>query len=136
VSEPSVLGKSALPMNFSPKWNHFKGFLICTTNRLEDLDSAAIRRFAYKIQFDYLTPEGILIFYRKMLEPLIGTPLGNVRKKKIAGIGCLAPGDFNTVRKQCILHSEQDLTHQKTIELLEAEASIKALRDNKRSIGF
>jgi transitional endoplasmic reticulum ATPase len=53
----------------------FKGILICTTNRLNDLDSAAIRRFTYKIGFDYLTPEGNLTFYQKMMVPMLGTKL-------------------------------------------------------------
>jgi transitional endoplasmic reticulum ATPase len=36
----------------------FRGILICTTNRLMDLDQASIRRFNFKIGFSYLKPEG------------------------------------------------------------------------------
>jgi transitional endoplasmic reticulum ATPase len=42
----------------------FRGILICTTNRLMDLDQASIRRFSFKIGFNYLKPEGIVSYIR------------------------------------------------------------------------
>ena len=52
----------------------FRGILICTTNRLMDLDQASIRRFSFKIGFNYLMPEGNVLFYRKLLAPLVNDP--------------------------------------------------------------
>ncbi|MCG6916974.1 MAG: ATP-binding protein, partial [Deltaproteobacteria bacterium] len=50
---------------FLSQMERFRGILICTTNRLLDLDSASIRRFNHKIKLQYLTPEGNVAFYKK-----------------------------------------------------------------------
>jgi transitional endoplasmic reticulum ATPase len=42
---------------FLTQMERYRGILICTTNRMTDLDQASIRRFNHKIRFDYLTPE-------------------------------------------------------------------------------
>ena len=53
----------------------FRGILICTSNRMKDLDEAAIRRFNHKLRFGYLNGEGNVIFYKKLMVPLVGLPL-------------------------------------------------------------
>jgi len=35
---------------------NFDGLFICSTNLMDDLDQASLRRFAIKVEFDYLTP--------------------------------------------------------------------------------
>ena len=49
----------------------FEGIQIFTTNRLKDLDNASLRRFNHKVEFGYLKPEGNVIFYEKLIAPLI-----------------------------------------------------------------
>ena len=49
----------------------FRGIQIFTTNRLSDLDSASLRRFNHKIEFKYLTPDGNVTFYKRLLAPMI-----------------------------------------------------------------
>ena len=83
---------------FLTQMERFRGTLICTTNRLEDLDSAALRRFNHKIGFDYLTPEGNTIFYMLFLEPLTAGPLDKTGTGKLRRLRNLAPGDFKVVR--------------------------------------
>ena len=53
----------------------FRGIQIYTTNRLTDLDPATLRRFDHKVEFGYLKPEGIVVFYKKILQPLVGSEL-------------------------------------------------------------
>jgi len=36
---------------------NFDGLFICSTNLMDDLDQASLRRFAIKVKFDYLKPE-------------------------------------------------------------------------------
>ena len=43
---------------FLTQMERYKGILICTTNRLKDLDHASIRRFNHKVEFDYLKAKG------------------------------------------------------------------------------
>ncbi|MFH0822184.1 MAG: AAA family ATPase [Pseudomonadota bacterium] len=46
------------------------GIFIGTTNRLEDLDPAILRRFSLKVQFLHLTPDQNLLLYQNVLLPL------------------------------------------------------------------
>ena len=43
--------------------------------RLKDLDNASLRRFNHKVEFGYLKPEGNVIFYEKLIAPLIDKSL-------------------------------------------------------------
>lgn len=43
----------------------FEGIFICTTNRLDDLDPAALRRFDFKVEFKALRPEQRLRLVRQ-----------------------------------------------------------------------
>jgi transitional endoplasmic reticulum ATPase len=114
----------------------FKGILICTTNRLNDLDSAAIRRFTYKIGFDYLTPEGNLTFYQKLILPMLGTKLSIRDRRKLTTIKNLAPGDFKTVQKQFAYYPKYELSHKRLIGKLAEESLIKKEVTSNRRIGF
>jgi SpoVK/Ycf46/Vps4 family AAA+-type ATPase len=121
---------------FLTQMETFPGILICTTNRLADLDAAAIRRFTFKIEFDYLTAEGNTIFYRKILKPMVGKPLRDKHLKRIARIKWLAPGDFKTVRQAYTYRSRDQVSHAKLITGLEEEAGIKSIHQARRTIGF
>ena len=81
----------------------FRGILICTTNRFTDLDSASVRRFSHKMGFNYLLPEGDVIFYKKMLMPLVNEPLDRLGEQRVRCLRNLAPGDFKIVRNGCFL---------------------------------
>jgi SpoVK/Ycf46/Vps4 family AAA+-type ATPase len=121
---------------FLTQMESFPGILICTTNRLDDLDAAAIRRFTFKIGFDYLTAGGNAIFYQKILKPMIKAPLNEKHHKRIARIKYLAPGDFNTVRKAYAYRQKHQLSHEKLINALEEESRLKSVHQGPRAIGF
>jgi hypothetical protein len=40
----------------------------CTTNHLECIDPAALRRFAFKVKFDFMTPVQSAAAYRRFFE--------------------------------------------------------------------
>jgi transitional endoplasmic reticulum ATPase len=121
---------------FLTRMERFRGILICTTNRVEDLDSASLRRLNHKIGFDYLTPEGNTIFYRLFLEPLTGEPLDQAGNGNIRRLINLAPGDFKVVRDRYAFYPKNEINHQALIEALEAEANLKNNNSNERKIGF
>lgn len=121
---------------FLTQMEQFRGILICTTNRMSELDAASIRRFNRKIKFDYLTPEGNVAFYGKLLAHLVGTPMDDQAKSVLNRITNLAPGDFKTVRDRFVFHSPGSLTHQILVEALLEESGIKDAHTQKRSIGF
>ncbi len=73
----------------------------CTTNLVERLDRASLRRFTFKVRFDYLTRAQLGFAF----EHFFGLPApGPVR-----ALANLTPGDFATVRKKAaILGHERD----------------------------
>lgn len=69
--------------------------VFCTTNRMDELDLAAIRRFTFKIGFKPLTSEQINLAYRQFFE--LEAP------EDILRIENLTPSDFATVDRRCKL---------------------------------
>jgi transitional endoplasmic reticulum ATPase len=121
---------------FLTRMERYRGILVCTTNRLDDLDPASLRRFNFKVGFDYLTPEGNVTFYDLLLKDLAGQPLNTQYINKLKRIENLAPGDFKVVRDRNRFCQQEEITHQLLIEALEAEVSLKNIHGNKKSIGF
>ncbi len=121
---------------FLTQMEKYRGILICTTNRLTDLDKASLRRFNHKIGFDYLEPDGNVIFYDKLLADLISAPLNDTIRQQLRQIRDLSPGDFKTVRDKFKFHPKSELKHQVLLQALSEESYIKNPRKEKRSIGF
>ena len=111
------------------------GVFICTTNLLDRIDQAALRRFTFKIKFMPLTA----VQREKMFitEALAGDAqkLSPEISRQLAKLSQLAPGDFAAVKRQCdILAAE--FTVEEFMEQLEAEHRIKPEVREQRSIGF
>lgn len=103
---------------FLTRMEHFRGILICTTNRMADLDQAAIRRFNRKIGFDYLTAQSSMIFYEKLLEGLVKIPIGEKVIPRLMQLTNLAPGDFKTVRDRFAFYPPEAVNHQILVDAL------------------
>jgi len=122
---------------FLTRMERFRGILICTTNRMKDLDQASIRRFNHKIGFDYLTASGNQIFYDLFLRPLANNPLNGATQEEIKLINNLTPGDFKIVRDRYSFHSPADVDHNMLIDALRRESEIKMQQcDPGKQIGF
>jgi hypothetical protein len=113
----------------------FRGILICATNFKKVVDNAAIRRFNIKLEFDYLTREGIIKFYNLFFKDINQTPLSNCQMERLYNLRCIAPGDFKIVYQKFILFDKNEITHYRLIESLNSELIAK---DDKigRPIGF
>ena len=111
------------------------GIFICTTNLLDRIDQAALRRFTFKIKFMPLTTaQREKMFINEALA-------GDVQKlspeisRRLAKLAQLAPGDFAAVKRQCdILAAEFSV--DEFMEQLEAEHRIKPEVREQTSIGF
>jgi transitional endoplasmic reticulum ATPase len=120
---------------FLATMENYRGILICTTNRLKALDQASIRRFQYKLGFNYLNPEGVLVFYRKLLAPLVKRPLTQIFRDRLIQLQNLTPGDFKTVRDSYGFEEER-LGHKDLVQALAEEARVKRLQRGESQIGF
>jgi SpoVK/Ycf46/Vps4 family AAA+-type ATPase len=122
---------------FLTQMERYRGILICTTNRMKDLDQASIRRFNHKIGFDYLTDKGNQIFYNLFLAPLAHNSLNRATRTKIKQINNLTPGDFKVIRDRYSFYPSQDVDHSMMVEALQEEADIKLKQsDFGKKIGF
>lgn len=95
--------------------------VIITTNLIENVDKAAMRRFTYKTKFNYLTDEQIKIAW---LDFFPEAPLPNNLH-----LSRLCPGDFNTVRKKAEFEGYMKNT-SKLYEKLQEEMELKKECEN------
>jgi len=122
---------------FLTQMERYRGILICTTNRLEDLDNAAIRRFNHKIGFHYLKPDDNIIFYRRLLGSLTETSLSQNDECSIRSIENLAPGDYRVVRDRFSFYPKEEIAHCTLIQSLCEEVNIRNKQQRQsRQIGF
>lgn len=118
----------------------FPGIFICATNLFNDIDSAALRRFTFKLEFLKLTEEQAWKMY--LNESGMGKKLASFSQSDIDGfreqlkqIDWLTPGDFATVKRQCILLDEE-LTYDEWLSQLAIETNLKKKSMTRTKIGF
>jgi hypothetical protein len=121
---------------FLTQMERYSGILVCTTNRLDDLDTASLRRFNHKIGFDYLAAKGILLFYELLLQPLCSDLIDPLSISDLKQIKNLAPGDFKLVRNRYWFHSKIEIKHAILIDSLKNEARLKTNFRQFKKIGF
>ncbi len=100
---------------------------ICTTNLMDTLDPASLRRFSFKIKYDFLTPQQVVCAFMFFFHVMID-------EKDVVGLNKLTPGDFALVKNKAeILGHAHDFYALK--EMLETEQKLKQNRSGGR-IGF
>ncbi|MBA4344662.1 MAG: ATPase, partial [Methylibium sp.] len=110
----------------------FAGVFICTTNLFDELDEAALRRFAFKIRFKPLRPEQRETMFRREAR---AAELDADQHERLAALDQLTPGDFAAVRQQEEILAET-LTPDEFLAQLEAEHRLKPEVRSRRGIGF
>lgn len=111
---------------------HYRGLFIASTNLMDDLDAAALRRFDLKIQFGYLQPQQIGELFNAHLQALGLTDPGQCAGRRLAGEPCLTPGDFALVTRQA--RFRPFASAGELADALLAESRLKA--SGPRPIGF
>lgn len=120
---------------FLTQMEKYSGILICTTNRFQGLDKASVRRFHQKFFFDYLTSQGVRIFYDEFLYHLPEVPPDEDQLKRLDNLKMLSPGDFKNVRDVFDFY-EDEVTHEQLVSALEQEEKIKKNQDGTARVGF
>ena len=112
-----------------------QGVFICTTNLMDRLDQAALRRFTFKIKFKPLTAAQRERMF--VAEALAGAAdaLTPALRTRLARLEQLCPGDFAAVKRQMEILAEA-ISAEEFIEQLEAEHRIKPEVREARGIGF
>lgn len=110
----------------------FDGIFIATTNLIDNLDKASLRRFDLKLEFGYLLPNQALNLFKKECA-LLKVKFDENAAKKISNLGLLAPGDFASVRRQARFRPIKN--GDDFYERLEQEVALKNEEKSSR-IGF
>jgi SpoVK/Ycf46/Vps4 family AAA+-type ATPase len=110
----------------------FSGVFVASTNLMEGLDPAALRRFDLKVKFDFLRPQqAIELLRRTCAENALPAPTP-VEEVRLSRSRALTLGDFAAVQRQ---HRFRPVTSAMAwVAALEAECNLKT--GPKRAIGF
>ena len=113
----------------------FEGLMVVSTNLIEVLDPAALRRFDLKLKFDYLTLPQRLDFAKQQAE-ILGLPLLSEEDlSQIESLNLLTPGDFAAVARHHQFSPFQKV--QDWLIALQGECEVKpAFSTMTRRIGF
>ena len=111
---------------------NFDGIFIASTNLVDTLDPASIRRFDAKVRFDYLTA----VQLHKMCQSFCKTFSIKLPKHDIAlrlqHLHAITPGDFALIGNQLRFNPIQNFDD--LVSRLECEQQLKG--ENKNRIGF
>ena len=107
----------------------FDGIFIATTNLIDNLDKACLRRFDLKLEFGYLLPEQSQNLFKKECA-LLKVKFDENAAKKVSNLGLLTPGDFASVRRQAKfkpIKNSDDFCHRLELEVVlkNEEKSVK-----------
>ncbi|MDD6910136.1 AAA family ATPase [Actinobacillus minor] len=111
----------------------FEGLLVVSTNLMDGLDPAALRRFDLKLHFDYLKPEQAVKFAQEQANKLSLPDLTDVEQDRIAQLRNLTPGDFAAIARRHRFAPFDNL--DEWLRAIKAECEIKQ-ESKSRSIGF
>jgi len=97
---------------------------VCTTNLINSLDEASLRRFTFKVKFDFLKQEQV----NSAIEHFFGIKNADVNIKG------LTAGDFATLKKKIEFLGTSDL--DEITQMLKAEVKVKKSSELQSSVGF
>ena len=111
------------------------GIFICTTNLMDRLDQAALRRFTFKLRFKPLTAEQREGLFVRMVLQGEAAALTPGLRQGLASLEHLCLGDFAAVQRQSDILGET-LTPPAFLEQLELEHRLKPEVREARAMGF
>lgn len=99
---------------------------ICTTNLMKDIDNASLRRFLFKIKYDYMTRDQVKIAFSDFFGK---TPTDS----EILKLEYLTPGDFVVAKRKADILGVTEISD--IIDLLVQEMNAKDIKKTSK-IGF
>ena len=93
---------------------------IMTTNLKEKIDKASLRRFLFKIKYDYMTENNIV----SGIKTYFGKEFG-LTKEQLKELKYITAGDFKTAKRKMDVLENSEYTNEKIYEYLLAEQDEK-----------
>lgn len=113
---------------FLTQMESFEGIFIATTNYMDCLDKASLRRFDMKAKFDFMKPEQVRELYKRYADKLGFEANPDI----VRGLRNVTPGDFAAVNRRMKFTSV--VNEETFISALKEEVGIK--EGNHSRIGF
>ncbi|KFN50786.1 AAA family ATPase [Arenimonas composti] len=114
------------------RMERFPGLFIASTNLVDGLDQAALRRFDAKLHFDFLRPDQTVVMLRRHCAALELAPPRPADEAAAARMDALTPGDFAAVLRHHRIAPLADAAD--LVARLQADCGLK--EQGKRRIGF
>lgn len=117
---------------FLAQMESFPGIFICTTNMVERLDAAVLRRFQFRLEFEALRAEQLLALFEQTFARTVN-PSEEPALRRLAGTAVTA--DFANVAR--LLRFTPELLNGDLAALVQEEVrSRQGLTGNPRPMGF
>lgn len=114
----------------------FNGVFVCSTNLMESLDAASLRRFDMKVKFDYLKADQAWeMFSSIFIERGVKLKREKYWQKELSKCRDLTPGDFATIVRKNRFGSGS-LSPESMLKGLYDELSFKSKMHFSRPMGF
>ncbi len=130
--------ESSMVNEFLDAMDSFHGILACTTNRIDGMDPAALRRFRKKVEFRTLTGDNAALLMKAYLNKYFGkNACEHFRQDtdQVRNLTGLTPGDFSVVFENLRDQGISSIKPGKITQDLERELKFKS-KDFQRKIGF
>lgn len=86
---------------FLASLEQFNGIFVATSNLLERVDEAAMRRFDFVVRFDCLDADGVLLLLKDLANAYgIKLPSQKAQREMLEGMDLLTPGDFAAIYRR------------------------------------
>jgi hypothetical protein len=103
--------------------DEYKGIFIATSNHINSMDPAIMRRLYLKLKFDFLSEEQIQECFKMYFPRMKKQKLWLERDRDATYFKYLTPGDFKAIREALVF--EESVTISKVRELLKQEVDLK-----------
>ena len=112
---------------------NFDGVFIATTNLIDTLDTASLRRFDLKLEFGFLKPEQGFKMFQELSKELALPKPSKEFKEKVGSLQHLTPGDFAAVVRQNRFRPIENT--EDFMQRLVDEVAVKKI-DSSKKMGF
>jgi len=102
---------------------NFEGIFIATTNLMDHLDKASLRRFDVKLKFDFLTQQQVWKLFNNYAKDLKLPKPPKSLQKRLQSLTYITPGDFLNVARQHLFSPIEEF--EDFIQRLEDEQNLK-----------
>ena len=115
-------GHNDITNAFMVNLEEYNGFVIATTNHIELIEPALIRRFHKIVEFNFPSYQGMKLLFERYF-PDVDFDKGEL--ERICSLGSIGPGDFVAVKELTEYMEPDDVTGEFIIESLYANADAR-----------